>query len=63
MKDFKILRKLAIKLHVEHWQLIAALLMVYDALAVVLAYFFGLWLRFDGKYTLIPEHFLRLPII
>ena len=59
MKDFKFLRKLAIKLHVEHWQLIAALLMVYDALAVALAYFFGLWLRFDGKYTLIPQLFLK----
>ena len=60
MKDLYILRKLARKLHVEHWQLVAALLMIYDALAVILAYFLGLWLRFDGKYTLIPQHYLKI---
>ena len=33
----------------EHWQLIALLLMVYDFAAVNLSYFLALWFRFDCK--------------
>ena len=42
----------------EHWQIIAALLAIYDYLAVVGAYFIGLWLRFDGVYSAIPPRYM-----
>ncbi len=46
------------KFKVEHWMLISAMLMVYDAIAIVCSYFLALWLRFDCKYTAIPEQYL-----
>ena len=39
----------------KRWQVIAVLLMIYDGIAVNLSYFIGLWLRFDARYTMIPE--------
>ena len=42
----------------EHWQLIALLLMVYDFAAVNLSYFLALWFRFDCKYSAIKKTFL-----
>ncbi|MCC8028552.1 MAG: polysaccharide biosynthesis protein, partial [Lachnospiraceae bacterium] len=42
----------------RHWKRIAAGLMVFDALAVAFSYFFGLWLRFDFRYTTIEEAYL-----
>ena len=42
----------------EHWQIIAVLLAVYDYLAVVGSYFVALWLRFDGVYSAIPDQYL-----
>ena len=47
------------KLHIEHWQIIALGLAVYDLLAVNLAYFIALLLRFDFRYTHIPEPYLH----
>lgn len=44
--------------HLEHWQIIAALLAVYDFMAVCAAYFLALLLRFDGRYSAIEERFL-----
>ena len=41
--------------HIEHWQIISALLMVYDFIAICLAYFLALWLRFDGLVRSIPQ--------
>ena len=41
--------------HIEHWQIISALLMVYDYIAICLAYFLALWLRFDGLVRSIPQ--------
>jgi len=38
----------------EHWHLIAGLLMIYDLAAVNVAYFGALWLRFDCSFTDIP---------
>ena len=38
----------------EHWQVVSAMLMVYDFIAVCAAYFLALWLRFDGVYKAIP---------
>ena len=42
----------------EHWQKIAVFLMGYDVLAMAGAYFFALWLRFDCRFTAIPEKYL-----
>ena len=32
--------------HIEHWQIVAILLAVYDFIAVCVSYFLALWLRF-----------------
>ena len=42
----------------EHWMIISAMLMVFDAVAIACSYFFALWLRFDCRYTAIPEQYL-----
>ena len=45
---------------IEHWQIIALMLAVYDAVAVNLAYFLALWFRFDCMFSEIPrERFLE----
>ncbi|MGN1144657.1 MAG: polysaccharide biosynthesis protein [Anaerovoracaceae bacterium] len=43
----------------EHWMVISAGLMVYDALALALSYFLALWIRFDCHYTQIPAYYLH----
>ena len=45
--------------HIEHWQIVAILLAVYDFVAVCVSYFLALWLRFDGTYSAIPEQYLN----
>jgi FlaA1/EpsC-like NDP-sugar epimerase len=40
---------------IQHWQVISALLVVYDAIVVNAAYFGALWLRFDCQFSRIPE--------
>lgn len=40
--------------HIEHWQIIAVFLMLYDFVAVCAAYFLALWIRFDGSFSTIP---------
>ena len=47
------------KKRIEHWYVIAVALMAFDVLATHTAYFFALWLRFDGKYSLIPTQYLN----
>lgn len=42
----------------EHWQIIAMYLAIYDAIAVNVAYFLALWIRFDCRYSEIPEVYL-----
>lgn len=42
----------------EHWQIIAMYLAIYDAIAVNAAYFLALWIRFDCRYSEIPEAYL-----
>ena len=42
----------------EHWQGISLLLGLYDVIAVNLAYFLGLWLRFDCRFSMIPQDYL-----
>ena len=39
------------KIHLEHWQWITLLLMIYDAVAVNAAYFGALWIRFDMHFS------------
>lgn len=41
----------------KHWQKIAGFLIVFDLLAVNLAYAFALWLRFDCQFNAIPENY------
>ncbi len=44
---------------IQNWRLFAVCLAVYDAIAVNLAYFFSLWVRFDCRYRLIPRQYLQ----
>ncbi|MBR1585453.1 MAG: polysaccharide biosynthesis protein [Clostridia bacterium] len=46
------------KKRVEHWQKIAAFMVIYDVVAVTVSYFLALWLRFDCVYSAIPDRFL-----
>ena len=43
----------------DHWHVAAALLMLCDLIAVSAAYFLALWLRFDCRFTTIPDHLFR----
>lgn len=43
----------------QKWVRIAALLMIYDIIVINLAYGAALWLRFDLKFTMIPEEYLN----
>lgn len=43
---------------IEHWEIIAFYLIIYDIVAVNFSYFFGLLLRFDLAYSSIPENYL-----
>ena len=47
------------KFHLEHWQMITIYLMIYDLLAACGAYFLGLWIRFDCRYTTIPAEYMN----
>ncbi len=39
---------------IEHWQIIAVFLALYDAAAMCLSYFLALWIRYDCMFTNIP---------
>ena len=43
---------------VEYWQVVSIGLVVYDTIAVTLAFFLALWFRFDCRYTMIPSEYL-----
>ena len=43
----------------EHWHIIAALLVLYDIVAVNLSFFAALWIRFDCSFSDIPYHYLE----
>lgn len=55
MKDSKVYY---MKNKVEHWQVVSIGLVVYDIIAVTLAFFLALWFRFDCRYTMIPSEYL-----
>ena len=46
------------KRHIEHWKVVAFYLIIYDIIAVNFSYFFGLWLRFDLRFSKIPQVYL-----
>ena len=46
----------------EHWQVISVLLVLYDIVAIHVAYFFALWSRFDFRYSQIPANYLSYAI-
>ena len=43
----------------EHWKVITALLMIYDAIAVNIAYFLALWVRYDLIFTALPARYVE----
>ena len=43
---------------VEHWHLVAVVLLAYDLVVFVGAYFAALWLRFDCRFSEIPTEYL-----
>ena len=45
------------KFHFEHWHKVALLLMIYDLVAVNLAYFLALLFRFDVQLSTIPDKY------
>lgn len=47
------------KRHMEHWEVIAVYLFLYDVIALNFSYFFGLWLRFDLQFSNIPKEYLH----
>ena len=44
------------KFHIETWRIKTIFLMLYDAMAISISYFFALWIRFDG-FSEIPEKY------
>lgn len=44
---------------IEHWNLISLLLVVYDMIAVTVAYFAALWFRFDCMVSMIDQVYLQ----
>ena len=46
------------KKKLEHWQILSILLFCYDFIAVQLAYFGALWLRFDFMFSRIDQEYL-----
>ena len=46
--------------YIEHWQVVAFILMLYDFVTIAFSYFLGLWLRFDFRFSTIPENYLRV---
>ena len=44
---------------IEHWQMIAFFMAVYDFAAVCASYFLALYLRFDGIYSRIDRSYIN----
>ena len=44
---------------IEHWQMIAAVLIIYDIMAVNISYFFALLFRFDLAYNSVPRNYIE----
>ena len=46
--------------YIEHWKVIAGILILYDFVTIAFSYFSGLWLRFDFRFSTIPLHYLKV---
>ncbi len=46
------------KRKIQHWQFVAVLLAVYDAVVLNLSYFLALWLRFDCRISMIEQDYI-----
>ena len=46
------------KFHFEHWHFVAVCLMIYDIFAVNVSYLLALMLRFDMRFSIIPQVYL-----
>ncbi len=44
---------------IQHWQIVAVALAVYDAIVLNISYFIALWLRFDCSVSSIPQDYLK----
>jgi FlaA1/EpsC-like NDP-sugar epimerase len=55
------------KSRIEHWQMIAVILVLYDIVAVNLSYFLALWIRFEARFSLLfvpgNEAYFRIYLI
>lgn len=51
--------KKRMKMKLEHWKVVTVLLVLYDYLAVIAAYFLALWVRFDCKFSEIDLVYFR----
>ena len=47
---------------IQHWQIIAFLMAIYDVLVSNGSYLFGLWARFDFKYSQIPQEYFQAAV-
>ena len=48
-----------LKKKIEHWQIINIGIGIYDVIAVNLAFFAALWLRFDCQISELPDYYMR----
>ena len=46
------------KKRLEHWQVVAIYLVVYDAVVIAASFFGALWFRFDCRFQMIPKEYL-----
>lgn len=44
---------------IQHWHIVTIALMLYDIIAVNMAYFLALWVRFDCSFSKIPEEYFN----
>lgn len=58
-KEAKEVIKLNSKKKVKHWQWVNVILVIYDIFTVNIAFFLGLFIRFDCKFDLIPKYYLN----
>ena len=47
------------KFKIQHWHIVAVMLMVYDTIVVNFAYAVALWLRFDCRFSAIDIKYLE----
>ena len=45
--------------NLKHWHMVAYVLVAYDFITIIGAYFLALWFRFDCKYSMIPAEYFE----